>query len=101
MAVKTGVENPADTGRVVTTRQGDQPRAGVVQIHVTGDKPRADIRRLHINEEHLRPVNTNQGNRLHPLAGRRDDMKTRLLPDQIDKRVHNFWMIADDDDAVV
>jgi hypothetical protein len=28
-------------------------------------------------------------------------MKTRLLPDQIDKRLQNFWMIADDDDAVV
>src|SRR6266481_1459223 len=62
MAVKSGVENPTDTGRVVITGQGDQPRAGVVQVHVTGDERPADIRRLHINEEHLRPVNPGQGN---------------------------------------
>src|SRR5262245_46991212 len=101
MAVKSGVEHPTHTGRIVTPGQGDQSNAGIENEHVAGDERRADIRRLHINEEQLRPVNTSQANRLHPLACRRDDMKTRLLANQIDKRLQNFGMIADDDDAAV
>jgi hypothetical protein len=101
MAVKSGVENPTHTGRVVHTGQGDQPGARAGQGHITGDQRLTHIRRVHINKKHLRPVQPDQGNGLHPPARHRDDMKTRLLANQIDNRLHNFGMAADNDDAVV
>src|SRR5215472_4639801 len=101
VAIETGVETATHAGRVVVVGQGDQSNAGIDKVHVAGDERRADIRRLHINEEHLRPVNPGQSNRLHTVAGRRDDMKTRLLANQVDKRLQHFRMVADDDYAIV
>ena len=42
----------------------------------------------------------NQLDRLPAMAGGRDQLQAWLLVDQIDKRFHEFWMVADDDNSV-
>lgn len=71
-----------------------------MKVDFASDPLRVDIRRVQVKEEDIRPVKPGQLDRLDGGSCGRNQMKVWLLDNQIDKRVHEFWMAADYDDSV-
>ena len=66
-------------------------------VDLPGYPRRADVGRLQVENEHLGLLRPSQRDRLRAAAGDADEMNSRLLHDQIDKRVHELWMVAHED----
>jgi hypothetical protein len=99
MVVKSGVCRPTDVRYVLVARQRDQSRAGRAFADFAGNVCRIDRRRLDVDKDDLRCVDMGQSNGLRAVPRGSHEKEAWHLIQQVDERMHELRMVADDDES--